>query len=246
MDQIKPKLATTCTTVDAGFTLANRKVVNQKGEIPGLNFGDNTGVSPKELNENIECFLEEMDWSESPLAMAEQVHGSNIKVVDEPGMHNGVDALITSSPGLTLGIKVADCAAILLADETNSIIAAVHAGWRGAVADILPKTLFKMDDLGAEPSNIRAYISPCLSQQVFEVGIEVAEKFPEKVVDYQNYNKPHIDLKGFLVDQLHDFGLANNQIEVDEGCTLSDGRYYSFRRERERSGRMLGYIRINQ
>lgn len=246
MDQTKPKLATNCATIEAGFTLANRHVVNQKGNIPGLNFGDNTGVPPEEIDGSIEFFLKQLSWSGESPALAEQVHGSNIKVVDSPGMHRGVDALVTTSPNLTLGIKVADCAAILLADETNGIIAAVHAGWRGAVADILPKTVLKVKDLGAEPAKMRAYISPCLSEQVFEVGNEVAELFPKKFVDYKNHPKPHIDLKGFLVNQLRVCGVANKHIEVDEGCTLSESKYYSYRRERDRAGRMLGYIRMNR
>lgn len=230
--------------IQAGFTLSNRNVINMNGEIPGLNMGHNTGVENHEIEGNINRFLSKNDISRFSLTLATQVHGKKITYVTTGGIYNETDALITDLPDITLGIRVADCAAILLADVQNSVIAAVHAGWRGAALGILPDTLKEMEIRGADPESIHAFISPCLSKRVFEVGEEVAEQFPPEFVDSVSFSKPHLDLKGFLKYQLLNDGVSECNIEMDKGCTLSDERFYSFRRERDKAGRMLGFIRM--
>lgn len=241
MKIIKPKLF---KGVQAGFTLGNRDVVNVDGEIAGLNLGHNTGVNHLEIEKNINQLVTKLGISRETLAMAAQVHGRNITLVTHGGIYLDTDALITEQKNITLGIRVADCAAILLADADNSVIAAVHAGWRGAAMGILPDVIRKMKSMGANPTTISAYISPCLSKEVFEVGEEVAKQFPAEFVDYMNYSKPHLDLKGFLNDQLLENGVHQTNINIDDGCTLSDERFYSYRKERDRSGRMLGFISL--
>ncbi len=104
-----------------------------------------------------------------------------------------------------------------------------------------------MKEAGAEPSRMRAFVSPCISRRHFEVGTEVAELFPDKFVDYESFDKPHINLKAFLEYQLMECGLAEGRIEVHAGCTVADkNSYYSYRREKEKSGRMMGIIRLKE
>lgn len=230
--------------IEAGFTLSNRKKINTNGEIPGLNLGHNTGVDNEEIENNIVRLLCKYNIPRDTLALARQVHGKKIKYVTTGGIYNDTDALITDLPGITLGIRVADCAAILLADVENFVIAAVHAGWRGAALEILPDMIREMKFRGANPKSINAFISPCLSKKIFEVGEEVAEKFPPEFVDFTSFSKPHLDLKGFLQYQLLNNGVHKLNIDIDKGCTLSDNRFYSYRRERDKAGRMLGFIRM--
>ena len=147
---------------------------------------------------------------------------------------------------MALAIQVADCAAVLLGDSEAGIISAVHAGWRGAVADIVPKAVQKMVSLNAEPKNIKVFISPCISQKQFEAGEEVAEKFPDEFVDRNSYSKPHIDIKRFIQSQLLNAGIFEEHIEVHGSCTFSDSDYYSYRRDGNRSGRMMGIIKLNE
>ncbi|MEX0661725.1 MAG: peptidoglycan editing factor PgeF [Balneolaceae bacterium] len=243
MNIINPKIFKT-NRVGAGFTLSNRDVVNVDGEIAGLNLGYNTGVDHQEIENNLNLLVSELGIARETLAMAKQVHGKNITFVTKGGIYPDTDALITDQPEVTLGIRVADCAAILLADTENSIIAAVHAGWRGAALGILLDVVRKMKSKGVNASTLSAYISPCLSKDVFEVGDEVAEQFPSEFVDYNSYSKPHLNLKGFLYHQLLENGVPKINIKIDEGCTLSDNRFYSYRRERDKAGRMLGFIRL--
>ncbi len=243
MKIIKPEIFE-ANNIQAGFTLSNRNVINTNGEIPGLNLGHNTGVDNQEIEGNIDHFLSKYEIPENQLAMASQVHGRNITYVTTGGIYKDTDALITDTPGIMLGIRVADCAALLLADIKNSVISAVHAGWRGAALGVLPDTIEEMKFRGADPESISAFISPCLSDSIFEVGEEVAEQFPSEFVDYKSFVKPHLDLKGFLKHQLMNDGVPEHNIDMDKGCTLSDNSFYSYRRERGKAGRMLGFIRM--
>ena len=244
LELIRPEVLNRSDRIQAWFTCKNAAYFGTEQQVPGLNLGFNTNEQESVVAQHRRDLLSVLKLDENKIAYAEQVHGNEVRIVEEGGTFQGVDALVSQIPGLTLAIQVADCAAVLLADSRQGIVAAVHAGWRGAAGDILPKTISKMAALGAQPSQIHSFISPCISQQNFEVGPEVAEKFPAEFIDYQSYQKPHVDLKGFLNHQLLEQGLKKEAIEVHEGCTVDDAKqFYSYRREQQQSGRMLGLIR---
>ncbi len=244
MKLIRPSFFSDSSKIIAAFTESNRtETIDEKSD-EGLDFGLNTTSGKSEIEKNYKKLLSELDISSGSIALANQVHGSNVKIVDKPGIYKETDGLITTASCLTLGIQVADCAAVLIGDEEQHVIGAFHAGWRGAVANIIPKGIKIMESLGGKPSNFKAYISPCISKEMFEVGDEVAIQFPEKFVDRLTYTKPHIDLKGFLKDQMEKVGMEKSQIEVSSECTMQDLRFFSYRREREKAGRMLGLISL--
>ncbi len=229
--------------IDAVFSLKNPGYKPER-PVPGLNLGYNTNDDDLVTAENRERWL--LDAGADPLltSWGIQVHGKNVRVVDKPGVYPETDALVTNRPGFSLAVFVADCAAVLLADEENGITAVAHAGWKGAAAGIVPDTVRTMQSLGAEPENIGAFISPCISLKNFEVGEEVAVQFPVKVVD-RTYPKPHVDLKRFVHDELHHCGIPATAIHTEPGCTFDDAsQFYSFRREREKSGRMMALITL--
>ncbi|CAN5368788.1 peptidoglycan editing factor PgeF [soil metagenome] len=229
--------------IQAGITYSNRKTININGKLTGLNLGDNTGAPKSEIDKNFKRLAEELQWKTEHIALAEQVHGGDVIVVDKPGYYENIDGLVTTEDKLAIAVKVADCAAVLLADPSTGSIAAVHAGWRGAVANILPAAIEKLKSTGADTSRMAAYISPCISLQNFEVGEEVASQFDPTFINRDIGAKPHLDLKSFLNQQLLDAGLNEQKIEIDPRCTIEDTRFYSFRRERENAGRMLAFIR---
>ncbi|PWN07568.1 peptidoglycan editing factor PgeF [Rhodohalobacter mucosus] len=230
--------------IEAFFTEANRTLVNTHGTVSGLNLGYNTQAEKEEVDRNFEHLFHEIDWEPSHMVLASQVHGSSCKVVNEPGTVDGTDGIITKNEDLALGIRVADCAAILIADPVNRIIGAFHAGWKGAAGGIIPAGMETMTREGGDPDSFYVYISPCISCRNFEVGEEVAEQFPEKFVVKGTYPKPHVDLKGFLISQLNDGGVDLSRIQASDECTLESKRYYSYRRERDRAGRMLAMIKL--
>lgn len=244
---VRPVAWKTSEIVTAVFTTKNTDIFNQDRNIPGLNLGFNTNEDPHIIESNRAALLNDLDINPDNLALVKQVHSNRVIVVDHGGYHESADAMVTKEPGLALAIQVADCSAVLLADSTNRVIAAAHAGWRGAVSGIIKKTIEEMEKLGAEPGKINAYVSPCIGIREFEVGNEVATQFPSEFVDYEHYEKPHVDLKGFIRNELLEKKVDINAIEVDPHCTKTEPElFYSYRREKEKSGRMMGLIRINK
>lgn len=241
MKILRPTIFRDFDGIEAGFTLSNRVDNTADNVIPGIDFGSNTKSSPETVSAN----FDDLFSNSHQIALAHQVHGNRVQIVTEGGVYDDIDGLVTVKKDLILGIRVADCAAILLYDPVHSVIGALHAGWRGAKSRIASVGIKKMIEAGADPENIKAFISPCISAAKFEVGNEVAREFPEEFVNRTDYKKPHLDLKGFLRNELIQSRLQNENIELDKRCTYSDQEFYSYRRERDNAGRMLGYIKLN-
>ncbi len=231
--------------ITAFFTLKSESYAAKNSKIKGLNLGFNINEDSETVSNNRNKLFEHTKTDIKNVAFAKQVHGSKISVVAKGGTIEDTDGLITQTSNLALAIQVADCAAVLIYEPESQTIAAVHAGWRGAAANIIPKALTKMKQKGAVLSSARAYISPCICRKHFEVGKEVARQFPTTFVDYERFEKPHVNLKGFLKHQLTESGLKEANIDVDEGCTVEDKEhFYSYRRAKEQSGRMLAVIQM--
>lgn len=231
--------------VSSWFTLRNQNLVNPENNIPGLNLGLNTEEKESIVAENRKLLLSKIGVSENRIAFAEQVHKTDVEYVTKGGTYTETDGFVTDKPGMALAIQVADCAAVLFGDEKNRVIGAAHAGWRGAVGGIIPKTIHKMEQLGTEIKEINAFISPCISLKNFEVGEEVASQFPNQFVDWDNYKKPHVDLKNFIRHQMMQMGMLSSNIELNNSCTINEDQFYSYRRQKEKSGRMMGIIKLN-
>lgn len=244
MNLIFPSVFEKNQKVKAVFTESNRHLVQPGSRIDGLNLGTNTSEPPEIIRENTQALFKELKWNYSKLASADQVHGTDIEIIDKPGVYEETDGLITNNRDLVLGIRVADCAAVLMADPVQGIAGAFHAGWKGAAGGIVIKGIKKMMELSGDPENFLVYISPCISLKNFEVGDEVASEFPEQFVDRGNFSKPHVDLKSFIMSQCLDNGVPAQQIEVSMECTMQSTRFYSYRRDGGEAGRMLGLIKL--
>lgn len=170
-----------------------------------------------------------------PLASCNQVHGAT--VVEAPRDDrwrecDSCDALWTDQRGKALAIKVADCLPVTLIDPAKHVIANVHSGWRGAVQNIVAKTL---DAVPLTPGAL-AYLGPSIRVCCFEVGEEVAEQFPAKYVD-RSHAKPHVDLPAFTRDVLAGFEVFDSEL-----CTRCEGSiFHSYRREKS-GGRNLAIV----
>lgn len=244
LEVLSPKKLNT-QSIQSWFTLKG-KLVREDASIHGLNLGYNTEENPDIIRDNRDLLAEFINTPKLNIAFAKQVHSNEIRNVEQGGIYLNVDGFVSKTPGIALAIQVADCAAVLFADEENGVIGACHAGWRGAVADIVLNTIKEMEDIGATKNTISVYISPCISSAKFEVGEEVASQFPDEFVIREGSRKPHIDLKAFLIHQLESAGIANERIEANKDCTYLDSQaYYSYRREGKRSGRMMGIIKLN-
>lgn len=207
-----------------------------------LNVGTQVDDAPDRVAENRRRMCEALSISPDRLATAGQVHGNTVAVVDTPGHTPNCDALVTTTPDLYLAVVTADCAAVLLADAAAGVVAACHSGWRGTVAEVVPRALQVMQQHGAEPAHIHAYISPCIGVEAFEVGPEVAAQFDDVVVDTRLGDRPHVDLKQALYRQLQQQGVPADQVEIAPQCTATSRDFYSYRANGSPTGRMMGVV----
>jgi YfiH family protein len=163
-----------------------------------------------------------------------QTHCTNVGTPGEDLANT--DAMVCASAGKVIGVNTADCLPLLLADMEAKVIAAVHCGWRGTVANIVSNAVNKMIDQGASPARMIAAMGPCIGTECFEVGEEVAVQFQEETV-VRTYAKPHVDLGEAVSLQLVALGLSRERIAKPIACSVCDKRFYSVRRD----GRDLPY-----
>lgn len=214
-----------------------------RGPFAGLNLGFSTGDEEAAVRENRRRLLEALGFPPGALATVGQVHGADVAAAEEPGHTPRHDGLVTDRRGLLLGVLVADCGAVLLADAEAGVLGACHAGWRGAAAGIARRTVERMQALGAEPERVRAYLGPCIGPEEFEVGEEVAARFdPAHVLRRPAWPRPHVDLGAAIASQLEAAGLRPEHIEAERSSTFETARFYSYRAEGGTTGRMMGVI----
>ena len=192
---------------------------------------------------------EQLGIEQDALVLPRQTHSDHVLWTEKAARPEDTDAVITDSPGLCVCVKTADCIPILLYDARQRIVAAVHAGWRGTVADIVGKTIKEMNPLNA--TDIHAIIGPGISLECFEVGDEVYEIFQKERFPMQRIAKRfpadggeawHIDLweaNRWLMEQK---GVTD--IFVQGICTRSSMDFYSARRETINTGRNYNGIMI--
>ncbi len=148
-------------------------------EKPALNMGFTDWDDRERVIANRKKFLSAIGAREMPLVTLRQFHSDVIHVAVGPQAEAPhADALITSTPGLLLGVQTADCVPILLADIKHHVVAAIHAGWRGTLARIAVKTLGRMRmEFGTRTGDVVAALGPAIGGGCYEVGPEVAQAF---------------------------------------------------------------------
>ena len=211
----------------------------------GLNLGSHTSDEPEKLIKNKELFCAHLGFNLSQYAKSHQVHGDAVLEVVKAGSYEGYDALVTTQRGILLTVSTADCVPMLLYDPVKEAIAAVHAGWKGTLLDIVGKTIRKMKEIyGCRAEDMRVYIGACIDRCHFEVGPEVWQQFeaPYRRLKEDN-DKGHIDLKQVNFDLLTQMGVKEQNIEVSPYCTFDrEDLFYSHRRDRGITGRMWSVI----
>ena len=176
------------------------------------------------------------------LADLYQVHGD--RVVDaEPGHRPEADGIVTTTPGITLMVRAADCVPVLLADPETGVIGAAHAGRKGMAAGVVRRTVERMRELGAGPG-LHAWIGPAICGRCYEVPAQlqadVAAAVPVTAVTTR-WGTPGIDVVGGVRAQLLDAEVLVHDVYV---CTYESPDLYSFRRDGESAGRLAGIIRM--
>lgn len=239
---IQPKIFD-LTKVQAAVSTRNGGI--SIGYFSSLNMGKSTADAKQNVLENRRLFFTDLGIDEEKTALSYQVHGNEILKAENPCRENGYDALITDKNGLTLVVSVADCVPILIHDTTKDVVAAVHAGWKGTVAEIVYKTIVKMnEEYGCDSKNMKIYIGPCIGYDSFEVSEDVALQFPSTVKKtIVGTNKWLVDLKMANKEQAIRAGVLENAIEISTYCTFKDENlFFSHRRDKGNTGRMVAVI----
>ena len=174
------------------------------------------------------------------LATLKQIHSAEcVTAAGRAGVLGKGDALIESTPGTVVAVKTADCVPVLLIDPVHRAVAAVHAGWRGTVAGIVPGAVAAMGErFGSRAADLYAAIGPAIGKCCYEVGGEVAAQFGER-------GRACIDLTGANRRRLVDAGVTPLRIYASNLCTKCLGEdFHSFRRDAESAGRMYSFAGI--
>lgn len=165
-----------------------------------------------------------------------QIHSPDVVILDRPPPERlKADGLVTTQPGLALSALSADCGPVLFCDVNAGVIAACHAGWRGALSGIVESTVAAMCEVGAEAPRIRAVLGPCIGPDHYEVGTEFRDAFLDISEDYSAHfrpgpsERPYFDLPGFILSRLNACGIT--EAAWTGHCTYADReRYFSYRR----------------
>jgi purine-nucleoside/S-methyl-5'-thioadenosine phosphorylase / adenosine deaminase len=192
--------------------------------------------------------------------VARQVHGATVLRVRAGDDRDALaardaDALCTDAPGVVLGVFVADCIPAVLVDPRTGALAAVHAGWRGTVAGVLPAAVRALGaEFGARPGDLRVALGPAIGPCCFEVGPEVVAAFEALLPDARARGlvlpsprgaagKANVDLKAANRLLLERAGVSPEAIDAGPECTHCDGaRFYSFRRDGNATGQLMGVV----
>jgi polyphenol oxidase len=227
---------------------------------------------PAALRENQRRLAAAVGFDPARLYQVHQVHGPALVVAHgEPAglLEQQADALVADpGSGHAVAVRVADCVPVLLADPRTGRVAAVHAGWRGVVADVAGVAVRHLVQGGGEARELLAAIGPCIGPCCFEVGADVGETIARATSSSGRVNhttrapegrsaiarrddargKVFVDLRAAVRAQLVELGLSSAAIDdvpdrTSAGCTRCDAqRFYSYRRDGDSSGRLIAVI----
>ena len=231
------------------------------GVSQGIYAGLNAGLGSDDIRENVvenrRRMAQELGVEADMLASPYQVHSPDVIVTDMAW--NGedrpkADGVVTTKPGLAIGIVTADCGPVLFADGQAGVIGACHAGWKGALGGVLENTVDAMCANGATRENITAILGPTISQPSYQVGPGFPAPFLELSADNAVYFGPsdkddhhQFNLDQYIVDRLARAGVRSGSVQR---CTYrEEDNFFSYRRTTHRGeadyGRQLSAIVLN-
>lgn len=212
----------------------------------GLNLGHHVGDNPRAVQRNRAILAAELGLKPSDVVWLDQVHSASVARVirRRPAPLPATDAAYTTEPRLALAVLVADCLPVLLADPSIPVVAVAHAGRVGACAGIVSETVRRMEEAGAKPHRLTAWLGPCAAGSSYEVPPRLAEEAEGWLPGSRCLTKKGtagIDLREGVRRQLARLGVCD--IRVDEQDTITSAHFYSYRRE-QLTGRQAGIIWI--
>ena len=226
-----------------------------EGTCAGLNVGLGSGDDREAIVENRRRAVAAVA-PDARLVTLRQVHSAEALRVSAPFADEdrpGADAMVTDRPGLALGILTADCAPVLFAECGAGLVAAAHAGWKGALGGVVEATVDLMERLGADRARIVAAVGPCIARRSYEVDETLLRRFAEKDPANETFFAPgreghyQFDLEGFVLSRLAASGLTRVEA-LGEDTYSQPERFFSYRRATHRGeadyGRQISLITL--
>jgi len=209
-----------------------------------FNLANHVGDEPSAVLANRQLLVNHYNLPSEPKWL-DQYHSNICVSIDSPDSSYLIkaDSCITQTPGVVCAVLTADCLPVFLCKKDGSAVGIVHAGWRGLLSGVIESCMNAMD---VNKGEILAHLGPTISQKAFEVGAEVRELFVDSHSGFENTfiqhnNKYMMDLYAAARIVLNDYGVIS--ITGGEQCTYSEQeKYYSYRRDGEKSGRMAHLI----
>jgi polyphenol oxidase len=244
----------TSADLPAAHGFFTRKGGASSGIFAGLNCGTGSSDLSEAVQINRDRVANAMDVARDHLITVHQVHSADVLTVTAPlADRPRVDAMVTATPGLLLGILTADCQPVLFQDAAAGVIGAAHAGWRGTKDGVLLATITAMEALGATRAGIHAVIGPTISQAAYEVGPEFVQGFVDDDPANAQFfasgkgDRAVFNLPAFGLAQLRAAGVGH--ANWTGHCTYSDpDRFFSYRRTTHLGeadyGRLISVIRL--
>ena len=230
---------------------------NSLGIFKSLNCGPGSSDNKKNVLKNLQIVQKKIKTRQKKITLLNQIHSNKFHFIDKnlklKNYNFEGDALITNKQKFPIAVLTADCVPILIFDEKEKMIAAIHAGWKGAYKEIIKKTLNFMIKKGCTPKNITAAIGPCISVKNYEVKKDFIKKFIKKDEKNKKFfknikNKDFFNLKKYVFSQLKALNVSKIDI-INKDTFASKNNFFSARRSKSRNesdyGRNISVIMIN-
>jgi YfiH family protein len=226
-----------------------------EGVYESLNGGIGSNDDQERVAENRRRMAAHLGLERDRLLIAYQVHSAEALIVDKAfAARPRCDGLVSATRGLGLGVTGADCGMVLMADADAEVVAAAHAGWRGALDGILEATLIQMEKLGARRKAIAAVLGPTIGPKSYEVGAEFFARFLSTEKSYARFFSPSaqeehfmFDLPGFIGARLTAAGIGYFE-DLGIDTYADESRCFSYRRSVHRKepdyGRLVAAIAL--
>lgn len=246
-NHVKSTLLNRLPTIKHGFF--NKTGGCSGGIYSSLNCGTYSHDAPENVLKNRNIALKTLS-NDAKLIEIHQTHSNHVHLYNGEDHVAQADAIITDQPNIALSVVTADCSPILMVDQEAHIIAAVHAGWKGAKSGIIENAIDKMCSLGANVTNIHASIGPSIAQCSYEVGPEFYSEINNETYFIKSPNEDHylFDLEKYVHDRLSANGIVNiDPLGIDTYHKTND--FFSYRRkthlEENDYGRQISIILQN-
>jgi YfiH family protein len=250
-------LADALAAPDLAHAFFTRRGGVSSGLYASLNGGIGSRDEPEAVRENRARMAAALRIAPDRLAIPYQVHSPDVATISAPFAPEArprCDALVTATPGLGLGVTGADCGMVLFADGEARVVAATHAGWKGARDGVIEATVEAMARLGAKPESVSAALGPCIAQSSYEVGPEFVAAFVAADADCKRFFAPSVnarramfDLPRYIAERARRAGVGRfHDLGLD--TYADEDRFFSYRRATHRKepdyGRLVAAIAL--